>query len=197
MEAAVLALLLSRRKKAIDRVGDPSGAIVSAVADGIISGRQAARELGRLSIARRFDVAGVVDPLTKLQDAARAQSIARRHLAKVRLAELQARAASDPKPWATALESTEWRVATIAATEVHAAANAERIEAAVEAQAATGVELLKEWNAESDACPQCQELDGETVPVTASFSSGTEPGQAHPSCRCWVEIFARSGRVAA
>jgi len=110
---------------------------------------------------------------------------------RVRVAEVEARAAVADKPWSTALSETEWRVRTIDATDAHEAASEERIDAARDVQTATGIELLKEWNAEGDACPECAELDGETVPVDASFSSGLEPGQAHPGCRCWTELIRR------
>lgn len=58
----------------------------------------------------------------------------------------------------------------------------------VDAESAT---LLKIWNAESDACPICEEVDGEIVGITESFSLG-EPGSPHPHCRCVWDLLTMS-----
>lgn len=169
----------------------PDAALFAAVSGVVFQARQAARALGRETVFRRFPVTEEVNVGTRLVDAERARQIAKSHVELIR-AEF-AKAADDPISMRVALENTEYRARAIAATEAASAASAERLDAALEFSERTGIALFKEWNAEGDSCPLCAEVDGETVPIDASFSNGSEPGQAHPSCRCWPEIFTASG----
>lgn len=50
--------------------------------------------------------------------------------------------------------------------------------------------VLREWSAEIDACERCWPLDGERARIDESFSSGLEPGEVHPRCRCVDVIVA-------
>lgn len=159
--------------------------------------RQTARELGRDTVATRFGIEMSIDPATRLQDAMRAHQVARAHLGQVRLEVAKARAAEVSDPVKAALKATEYRARTITATEASSAANSERVDAAREVAEAYDIELLKEWNAEGEACPLCIEMDGETVAIDASFSNGLEPGSAHPNCYCWTEILTKTNQRAA
>lgn len=49
---------------------------------------------------------------------------------------------------------------------------------------ATGLVAGKEWSAAPGCCDECQELNGQIVPLDASFPIGDPP--AHPNCRCAV-----------
>lgn len=162
-----------------------------------MSTRQAARALGRESIARRFPVSEAVAAETRFVDATRAHQIARQHVAAVRQKEAEAAAEGEEDPIGTALAETEYRVETIAATEAAQAATDERIDAAREYAEASGVDVLQEWNAEGDACEECMTMDGETVPIDERFSNGLLPGSAHPRCRCWLEILTNTHERAA
>lgn len=48
---------------------------------------------------------------------------------------------------------------------------------------------LKVWVAQEDACAECEEVDGEMVPVDSGFPSagGAYAPPLHPNCRCTVE----------
>ncbi len=77
----------------------------------------------------------------------------------------------------------------IARTEVMDAANeglAQSWSQAVEAGLLTGNEK-KVWIATSDACPECEEVDGEEVPMDDDFSVGDDP-PLHPNCRCTMGL---------
>jgi hypothetical protein len=191
VEAAGLALLLLRRRKATES-HHPEAALLEAVGGVVTELRYTARTLGRVSIAERFAVSEAVSPIDRMRDAMRAQQIARAHLDHVNAAVAEAQAADVADPWATALKETEWRAKTIADTEAASAASEERLDAAREASAALGIDIFKEWNAEGDACPDCASMDGETVHVDDSFSNGLEPGSAHPRCHCWPEILTKA-----
>ena len=83
------------------------------------------------------------------------------------------------------------RAEMIARTETMSAANAgtaEMWDQAVEEGLLTGNEY-KQWIATDDekTCPECGELDGETVPLDEDFSIGDDP-PAHPNCRCTMGI---------
>lgn len=47
---------------------------------------------------------------------------------------------------------------------------------------------MKEWVAEADACPECEEYDTELVALEDEFESGDLMPPAHPSCRCSAVI---------
>lgn len=141
-------------------------------------------------------MSSVVNPMTRLSDATRAQQIAQNHLSQVRVAEAKARVAEVANPAAKALAETEYRVRTIAASETFSAASEERLTAAREVQSELGIVIEKEWNAEGDSCPVCADLDGTVVAVNDSFPGGGEPGSAHAGCRCWLEILTSSVRAA-
>lgn len=138
-----------------------------------------------------------IDPVTRYADATRAYQIARNHVDQVREAVTVAKAEGAKAPWLAAVRETEFRAATIAATETASAASSERLDAALDVQQTLGVMLLKEWNAEGDACPVCAGMDGEIVPLDGSFSNGSIPGAVHPNCRCWPEILIRENSRAA
>lgn len=48
----------------------------------------------------------------------------------------------------------------------------------------------KEWIATEDeiTCPECDDLDGETVGISEQFSSGDDAPPAHPDCRCAIGL---------
>ena len=48
----------------------------------------------------------------------------------------------------------------------------------------SGVVSEKTWIVGDGCCPDCQELDGETVPLTEKFSNGVDTPPGHPNCRC-------------
>ncbi len=48
--------------------------------------------------------------------------------------------------------------------------------------------VMREWDAELDACPVCFSMDGTRVGILDNFSIG-EPGAVHPFCRCgWTLV---------
>ena len=49
------------------------------------------------------------------------------------------------------------------------------------------VDVVLEWNAESDACPRCWRMHGLTVRPDETFTSGDPP--LHPNCRCRLNSF--------
>lgn len=186
LEAGLLSLLLARRNRARNLDELESG-----VRHALFSGITSARALGRRSAAGIIGASLATEPAQLLVDAARAQRLAANHVQHIRVA--ASKAAASGESFQEALARTEWRAKSLAATEAFRAASEERLFAAETVQTETGIALLKEWNAQSDSCPICSSIDGETVPVGASFSIGTEPGSAHPSCRCWVEILPADG----
>jgi DNA topoisomerase-1 len=98
---------------------------------------------------------------------------------------------------ARAEEMTDARAETIARTETMAAANEGQQELwnqAIENGLLTGREM-KEWiyTPDGNACPDCEELDGQTVPVDEEFPDGDPP--LHPNCRCTFGISASDERT--
>lgn len=81
----------------------------------------------------------------------------------------------------------EVRARTIARTEVMDALNAGQSEAFHEAQDAglLSKDVEKEWIT-ADPCDDCEEYDGQTVPVAEEFADGDPP--LHPNCRCTIGI---------
>jgi SPP1 gp7 family putative phage head morphogenesis protein len=89
-----------------------------------------------------------------------------------------------------AAEMTNSRAETIAQTETMAAANEgqkELWDQAVEQGWLTGSES-KEWiyTPDGNACEDCEDLDGKTVPLNQEFEDGDPP--LHPNCRCTLGI---------
>jgi hypothetical protein len=86
------------------------------------------------------------------------------------------------------------RAKTIARTETITALNRGQQESWKQAQKQGFVskEAEKEWiTTPMDACPICDDLDGQTVPVKDTFDSLKGPligPTAHPSCRCAVGL---------
>jgi SPP1 gp7 family putative phage head morphogenesis protein len=81
------------------------------------------------------------------------------------------------------------RAEMIARTESMDAANeglAQGWDQAVEEGLLTGDEQ-KTWIAAEDPCPECEEVDGETVPMDEDFSVGDDP-PLHPNCRCTMGL---------
>ncbi len=82
------------------------------------------------------------------------------------------------------------RAETIARTETMEAANegqAQLWDQAVEAGLLDPSDAMKTWIASPDACPECAEVDGETVPMSDDFSVGDDP-PLHPNCRCTIGL---------
>lgn len=46
---------------------------------------------------------------------------------------------------------------------------------------------MKEWIATSEACPECDDVDGEQVALDDDFSVGDDP-PLHPNCRCTMGL---------
>ncbi len=83
------------------------------------------------------------------------------------------------------------RAEMIARTEVMDAANEGLAQSWSQAQeeGLLPADAKKEWIATSDACPECEEVDGEVVPIDDDFSVGDDP-PLHPNCRCTMGIAA-------
>jgi SPP1 gp7 family putative phage head morphogenesis protein len=83
----------------------------------------------------------------------------------------------------------EARAEMISRTEAMDAANeglAQSWDQAVSEGLLTGNEK-KVWIATSDACPECEDVDGEEVPMDDDFSVGDDP-PLHPNCRCTMGL---------
>lgn len=82
------------------------------------------------------------------------------------------------------------RAETIARTEIMEALNAGQDAAWAQAQEAglLSEDAEKEWITTPDEtlCPECNDMDGETVPIGQEFPDGDPP--LHPNCRCTVGI---------
>lgn len=81
------------------------------------------------------------------------------------------------------------RSETIARTEIMGALNSGRQSEADDARAAGLLtNPVKTWQLTPDdlLCPLCEEMEGETVPIDAPFSSGVDFPPLHPNCRCSV-----------
>lgn len=93
-----------------------------------------------------------------------------------------------------AAEMTESRAEMIAQTETMEAANEGQKELwnqAVEQGLLTGDES-KEWiyTPDGNACSDCEDLDGTTVPLNTEFDDGDPP--LHPYCRCTLGLAVES-----
>jgi hypothetical protein len=73
------------------------------------------------------------------------------------------------------------RAAQIATTELAAAFNAGK-DAIYRLGASLGLISEKVWICQDDPCPECEALDGTTVPAGTEFPSGDPP--LHLNCRC-------------
>lgn len=60
----------------------------------------------------------------------------------------------------------------------------------VSMEAADNYKLVRRWNAILDAkvCAFCESMDGEETLPGETFKGGTEPGYAHPNCRCYSDL---------
>jgi len=78
------------------------------------------------------------------------------------------------------------RAETIARTEMSWAHNRAQIDTMQEASAQLDMPMVKEWFGADDEleCPVCLALNGERVPLDATFSDGEEGPPDHPNCRC-------------
>lgn len=52
------------------------------------------------------------------------------------------------------------------------------------AYAESGLVDSKQWITGEGCCDECQELDGEIVPLNEQFSAGVDAAPLHPNCRC-------------
>lgn len=76
-----------------------------------------------------------------------------------------------------------WRARLIAQTETIAAHSA----GAIQVYKKSGVVDGKRWvDGQAEACPYCEELNGEVVPLDSDFSDGSFAPPQHPGCRCTV-----------
>jgi SPP1 gp7 family putative phage head morphogenesis protein len=82
------------------------------------------------------------------------------------------------------------RAEMISRSETMNAANAGTLESFSQAQEAglLPANATKQWIANSDACDDCQELDGEEVGLDEEFISGDDAPGLHPNCRCSLGI---------
>lgn len=87
-------------------------------------------------------------------------------------------------------ELLEERALTIARSEIMDALNTGQDEAWQQAQdeGFLSEEATKEWITTPDEtlCPECDAMDGQSVPVGEEFKDGDPP--LHPNCRCTVGI---------
>lgn len=61
-------------------------------------------------------------------------------------------------------------------------------------------DVRKEWIVTPDdrLCPECQDFDGATVPVSSDFVGGPDGPPLHPNCRCALRlVFAKVEAIAA
>lgn len=57
----------------------------------------------------------------------------------------------------------------------------------------TGASVEKQWSADPDACPICEEnAELGWVPIDQSFPSGVDEPPQHPNCRCSIEYRGQS-----
>lgn len=86
----------------------------------------------------------------------------------------------------------EARANNISRTEIVTASNQGRFiswQQAAEAGLIDPATAMKEWIAEADACPICEDVDEEMVLLDEEFSVGEIMPPAHPSCRCSAVII--------
>jgi len=77
----------------------------------------------------------------------------------------------------------DYRAVRIARTEIMEAAN----KGALEAYRQSGVVQKKEWVAQPDACPVCEENENDgAISLDATFSSGDSHPTVHPNCECTI-----------
>ncbi len=83
----------------------------------------------------------------------------------------------------------EDRADMIARTEIMDSANEGLVQGWAQAQDAGLLppDATKQWIATSDACDDCDEVDGEEVALDDDFSVGDDP-PLHPNCRCTMGI---------
>lgn len=98
------------------------------------------------------------------------------------------------------MNTDEWRVQRLAASESHRSAGLASLDSMKELQDTSGVKFTKTWrrNPYSNSCPNCIDLDGKTEPLDKSFVSlggalpdgqvnnfvNIQSADAHPNCHC-------------
>ncbi len=193
MEAGAVALLLRRRREAVDfglahafpvvRIAER---VQSHVASGIAESRIISRASGIEALTQ--EVAGLGVTTEDMAAVARAQvarDIRRANaFAKNYAAQWAKKATGDTVAEAAkaADAGTLGSLNRTAVTESAEAFNHGRSVAA-ETIPDTRVTLLKVWDALLDACPICLLADGTIVGIKENFPQGT-PGAVHPWCRC-------------
>jgi SPP1 gp7 family putative phage head morphogenesis protein len=60
------------------------------------------------------------------------------------------------------------------------------VEGSLATYRASGVVEGKQWITGADCCDECQDMDGEVVPLDGQFEGGASDPPLHPSCRCDV-----------
>ena len=75
----------------------------------------------------------------------------------------------------------EARLGLIWNNETHDAIENDRL-----AQAEKKKMSTKTWitSGDENCCPECEAMDGETVPINNDFSCGTMTAHLHPNCNC-------------
>jgi hypothetical protein len=74
------------------------------------------------------------------------------------------------------------RLSLIWRDQTHDAIENDRLDQAM----ASGKLQTKTWttSGDSNCCPKCDALNGETVPIDSEFSCGTKAAHLHPDCNC-------------
>jgi hypothetical protein len=99
---------------------------------------------------------------------------------------------SIPRALATARDVVGPRAVRTATTEVSVAFNGERVTALREAlerdrlftSAFRERKFGRRWDAQLEACKDCDAHDGEVTGIDEGFAGGDEPGAMHPHCLC-------------
>ncbi len=194
---AVALLLRARNDATAEDVGtiETANRLQRGIRSGVVLARQEARQRGVARLEAEATSAGVdiriasgerLAALGLARDWERGtflgRSYANRWLRKARELE-DARAAS---------AATRGSLDRIAVSESSEAFSSGR-DAAIEAEPATVVEILKVWDATLDrrTCPVCSDADGTIVGLSESFPAG-EPGAVHALCRCGFSIMTKS-----
>lgn len=154
------------------------------IRDAIVLGRQGARERGVARLTAEAESLGVdvdfIIPSTSfMRDWARASDVSSSYTRR------WLRKAEETESARDASIETAGSLERIGATESSSAFSAGR----TDALRLSGVtELMRVWDAESDACPVCRSVEGEMVSIHQAFSIG-EPGSVHSFCRCgWTAV---------